>query len=155
MKKLLLLLFLVINVNAFAQTFFSSDSAGTKNIADLIIENTKNKYQLENVIARKENIEFRYRHGPRSLIRIHFQIFPDPGAKLFILKGLTGNYEDIFPFWKKYFQADADTTAIESTGNAKSAAFNFLTKEIVYSFSRLAKPLWQIKPHSLVDPIKK
>ena len=63
-----MLLLLVINVHAFAQSqeaFFSSDSAGIKNIATLIIENTKNKYHLEKVISGRQNVEYWYRYDPQ------------------------------------------------------------------------------------------
>lgn len=155
MKKLTLILMLVINTNVFAQrqqAFFCSDTANIKNITNLIIENTKNNYHLDRVINHTWNVEFWYRYDPYTLIRIHFQIFPDKSA---ILKGLTGNYEDIFPFWKKYFQEDADTAVIEKSGGAKSASATFLKGEIVYIFRRISKPLWEIKPYSLVDPTKK
>ena len=158
MKKLTLILTLIINTNVFAQrqeAFFSGDSAGIKNIANLIIANTKNKYHLDKVITQKQNVEFWYRYDPHTLIRIHFQIFPDESAKIFILKGLTGNYVDIFPFWKKYFQEDADTEIIEKTGSVKSASISFLKGGIVYILRRISNLLWEIKPYSLADPTKK
>ena len=157
MKKLILILVLIINTNVFAQrqgAFFYSDSAGIKNIVSLIMENTKNKYHLDKVFNRKQNVEFWYRYDPHTLLRIHFQIFPDTSARLFILKTLTGNYEDIFPFWKKYFQENADSATIKKERFAKSAAIPFLKREIVYSFLGVGSS-WQIKPYSLVDPNKK
>ncbi len=158
MKTLIIAALVLINTNSFGQkeqAFFSSDSAGIKNMATLIMENTKNKYYFHKVFTQKSNVEFWYRYDKHTLITIHFQIFPDTSAWLFILKGLTGNYEDIFPFWKKYFQQDADSATIEKSGAVKSAALSFLRREIVYSFSKVANPLWQIRPYSLVDPTKK
>lgn len=157
MKTIPLLVLLMINLCAFAQkqeAFFYSDSAGIKNIATLIIENTKNKYHLDKVIAQKNNVEYWYRYDQHTLIRIHFQVFPDKNTRPFILKGLTGNYEDILPFWKKYFQEDADSAVIEKAGAVKSPALSFLKGEIVYRFHR-GGSIWQISPYSLVDPDKK
>lgn len=154
---MLLLTLIVINFDSFAQiqkTFFYSDSAGIKNIANLIIENSKNKYQLDRVFNQKTNVEYWYCHGQHTLITIHFQVFPDKSTRPFILKGLTGNYEDIFPFWKKYFQEDADSAVIQKAGAVKSPALGFLKGEIVYRFHR-GGSVWQISPYSLVDPDKK
>jgi hypothetical protein len=155
MKTLIIAVLILITINAFAQkqeAFFSSDSAGIKSIVNLVMENTKNKYHLDRVINQTWNVEFWYRYDPHTLVRIHFQIFPDKSA---LLKGLTGNYVDIFPFWKRYFQENADTAVIEKTGGVKSAAVSFLKGKIVYGFRRVAKPLWQISPLSLVAPTKK
>ena len=157
MKTFIIAALILINANVFAQrqeTFFYSDSAGIKNIVNLIMENTKNKYHLDKVFNRKQNVEFWYRYEKYNLVRIHFQIFPDTSARLFILKTLDGNYEDIFPFWKKYFQENADSATIKKERVAKSAAIPFLKREIVYSFHG-GGSLWQIKPYSLVDPTKK
>ena len=57
MKTFIIAALILINTNVFAQrqeAFFSSDSAGIKNIANLIIANTKNKYHLDRVSKNHE-----------------------------------------------------------------------------------------------------
>lgn len=154
MKKVILLLLLFVNVYAFAQkqeAFFCRDSANIKNIANLVIENTKNKYQLERVISQRQDVEFWYRHEKHDLVRIHFKFFPDRSA---VLAGLTGNYEDIFPFWKKYFQQDADMAKMEKERSGKLVTTPFLNGTAEFSF-RKGGSIWQIKPLYKVDPTKK
>jgi hypothetical protein len=155
MKKTILVLLLFINANTFAQkqeAFFCRDSANIKNIANLIIENTKNKYQLDKVISHRQDVEFWYRYEKYNLVRIHFKFFPDRSA---VLAGLTGNYEDIFPFWKRYFQQDADSSMLAKERGAKLVTTPFLNGTAEFNFLKVANPLWQIKPVYKVDPTKK
>ncbi len=153
MKKLFFILFLFINATLFAQTGkgFATDSANIINFANSVVATAKNSYQPDKVFRHRFVVELWYRSSLPEKIRMEFRILPDKTA---ILVHLTGYYEDIFPYWKKYYQPDADMTDLEKAGKTQTTA-PFLQGQVKSFFNKIMNKLWEVKSGYIPDPVKK
>ena len=155
MKKFFFILFVFFNVSTFAQTGkgFATDSANIINFANSIVASAKNTYQPDKVFRHRLVVELWYRCSLPEKIRMEFRIMDDKTA---VLVHLTGYYEDIFPYWKKYYQPDADMATLEKAGNSEMNA-PFLQGQVKSFFTKITitGKLWQLKNDYKPDPIKK
>jgi hypothetical protein len=144
MKKLFLFFAIIISLNAFAQkteAFFSSDSSGIQNIVNRIMEHTANEYHLDKIFNKRNDVTYWYRHDEHDKIDIHFQKVFD---STWMLKTMYGKYEDIFPFWKNYFDESADMKATEIARKGRVASKPFSKGQVEFYFTRIGSD-WQIK----------
>jgi hypothetical protein len=151
MKRSALVLLLFISTQAFAQTesaFYSRDSAGISRIVNMIVTNTKNKYQADKVIPGRNDIQVWYRFEKYELLRMHFEMQPDRSV---MLESVSGRYEDLFPFWKKYFQPNVDTVA---PAKAPQIIAPFLNGKAMFIFRTQPQHLAQIQIGYKADPVK-
>ena len=145
MRKLTLILMLIINTNVFAQNekaFFCKDSADAKKIAALIMENAANDYYLTKSLNRRNDIYIEYMNNAHDVIVIHFKLLPGGGTMLI---GIKGKYEELFPFWKKNFEADADMMAVAKTGKGEVVKIPFRDGKLIFYFIRLAGSKWYMR----------
>ena len=153
MKKILLLFTMLISLNAFAQkteAFVSSDATGIKNIVSRIMEHTANEYHLDKVFNTSQNVQYWYRHDVHDKIDMHFQKIFD---STWMLKTLRGRYEDIFPFWKKYFDENADMQATETAKKGKVISSPYSKGQVEFYFSRMPGGDWEVK--TWYGPVRK
>jgi hypothetical protein len=155
MKKFLCLLLLITGLNAIAQTekaFFTRDSASMLNISNLIVENAKNKYHLDKVLPRGNSAEIWYRNEDKVRLTATFKFFPDRSV---VLTHVTGNYDDIFLFWKKYFDADAQVAEERAkVKDIKVITTPFLNGKALFYFARINSQMGELKATYDVDPTK-
>ena len=145
MKKFLLFFTMLISINAFAQkteAFFSRDSSGIKSIVSLIMSGTKNEYHLDKLFNQRRDVRYWYRHDLHDKIDIHFQEVFD---STWMLKTIYAPYEDIFHFWKKYFDENSDMQATESAKKGKIVSSPFSKGQVEFYFSRMPGGDWEIK----------
>jgi hypothetical protein len=153
MKPLLCLLFLFTGIGAKAQSeaaFFTRDSASMIDIAKLVVENAKNRYQLDKVIPHYTSAEIWYRNDDKTLLRTNFKFFPDRSLALTHISGL---YVDIFPFWKKYFDADAQLEEPKSK-KAKEVTVPFLNGKATFYLRWVNSQMGEFRAIYDVDPTK-
>ena len=143
MKTFILAALILINTNVFGQkteAFFSRDSSGIKSIVSLIMSGTKNEYHLDKLFNLRQDVRYWYRHDLHDKIDIHFQEVFD---STWMLKTLDGPYEDIFPFWKKYFDGNADMEATKTARKGKVVSSPFSKGQVEFYFSGGGD--WQIR----------
>jgi hypothetical protein len=122
------------------------------NIANLIVENAKNKYQLDKVLPRGNHAEIWYRNEEKVLLRATFQFFPDRSV---VLTHVSGIYDDIFPFWKKYFDADAQATEERTKPkDMKIITTPFLNGKALFYFGRINSKMGELKTTYNINPTK-
>ncbi|AYD48217.1 hypothetical protein [Arachidicoccus soli] len=56
------------------------------------------------------------------------------GTQKFFLKAIQGNYIDVFPFWKKYFDSTADLEKMANIGRAKPLYFKLFNDSVSFMF---------------------
>jgi len=155
MKKLLGLLLLITGLNVIAQSeraFFTRDSASMVNISNLVVENAKNKYHLDKVLPRNSSAEIWYRNEDNVLLRATFKFFPDRSV---VLTHVTGIYDDIFPFWKKYFDADAQVEDRTKGKKLKIITTPFLNGKALFFLKPINSQMGELKATYDVDPTRK
>ena len=122
MKRSLFVLFLMMNIAANAQlSFVTEDLKDVRNLADSVALNAKRKYVYEKegtpsgepnyyMIAYsniddsndKMNVVFRInRVGYNPALEIE-------GTKEYSFHGVSGRFLDLFPFWQKFIDNNAD-----------------------------------------------
>lgn len=149
MKALIFFSVLIINTVAFGQmekTFTSKDSSDIHKLIDTILTTTKNKYQLKNINTVHENaIEAVYVNGTHNLI-IEFTSNKPNGSTTtsYSFISITGLYEDVFPFWKKYFQPNADMTSIAKTNYCKPVIIPYAEGNMISSFNKYGD-YWELE----------
>jgi len=140
MKNLILISLLMIHPGAFGQmekTFTSKDSSDIPRLINLILKNTKNKYQLNNINTVHENaIEVIYSNGTHKLIIEFTRNKPGGNTTLYTFISLTGLYKDVFPFWKKYYQQDAKMAPIAKTTHGKVITTSYVEGKMISSFNK-------------------
>lgn len=148
MKKILFAVLLITGLNAAAQTesaFFARDSAAMINITRLVLESAKNKYHFEKAFPQKWSAEFWYRNDSAKtvLVRIAFKLLSDKSG--WVLTHVSGVCDDIFPFWKKYFDADAVLAEKLSAKEFKYITNPFLKGKTMYHFARINSQMGEIQ----------
>ncbi|MEP6595229.1 MAG: hypothetical protein ABJA71_04745 [Ginsengibacter sp.] len=149
MKILILISVLIIHTEAFGQmekTFTSKDSSDIPRLIDLIVKNTKNKYRLKNINTIHENtIEVIYSNAAHNLI---FEFTRNqPGGDTtssYTFISLTGLYEDVFPFWKKYYQPDAKMAPTAKATHGKVIITSYVEGKMISSFNKYGD-YWELE----------
>ena len=140
MRNLIFISLLMIHTGAFGQmekTFTSKDSSDIPRLINLILKNTKNKYQLNNINTVHENaIEVIYSNGAHKLIIEFTRNKPADNTTVYTFISLTGLYKDVFPFWKKYYQQDAKMGPIAKATHGKVIATSFVDGKMISSFNK-------------------
>jgi hypothetical protein len=140
-------------MKAIAQSeraFFARDSASMIHISNLVVENAKNKCKLDKVIAHYTSAEIWYRSDDKTLLRTNFKFFPDRSVALTHISGL---YEDIFPFWKKYFDADAVMEEPKSK-KASEVTMSFFNGKATFYLRWVNSKIGEFRAIYDVDPAK-
>ena len=146
MKKLLVIIILISNAAAaqIQEKIKTTSRADVDLIVNLVLNETTKKYTQVKVDSVKSRyyIDNQFSDG-ENLVNVYFAKYNEGGNKDLNITGsnyyrfarVAGVYKDVFPFWKKYFQPDADflqvatnkngkVVQLQSNGDNYSAAFN-------------------------------
>ncbi|MFT3750949.1 MAG: hypothetical protein QM768_21730 [Agriterribacter sp.] len=135
------LLLLSISVSSFSQDRFfnTTNRKDVDYVLNEVLSNTKNKYnQVKIDSLRYENvIEFHYSDGEHQLY-VEFNKNEKGGNKdlgipdtlKYSFSALRGFYQDVFPFWKKYYEPEADYVQTAMTKHGKPNASELPTKRV-------------------------
>lgn len=154
MKKILLLLTTFFTVHALAQiqsSFKTSDRNIVTNFVNNVLSTTIKKYiqvQIDSVKCKK-CISFWYSDGENFLYIDFWKIseggntdLGTPDTMYYKLATVRGIYKDLFPFWKKNFQEDAEFEKIAFDKHAR--VIQFKPTRYVATFNR-GEVFWQIE----------
>ncbi len=144
MRQFILMLLLAATTNAFAQkeeAFFRKDSVDARKIAAMIMANAIGNYHYSTMLNKKNDIHIDYMNDERFVIKIHFAVIPEG----ILLVGVTGRYEELFPFWKTNFEPDADKAALEKTGKGKVLKIPFSGRTLIIYFMKQGASRWYIR----------
>jgi hypothetical protein len=155
MKNLIIILLLIISASAFGQmekTFSSKDSSDIPRLIDLVLKDTKNKYQLYNIDTSKENaIQVIYSDGKHKMIIEFARVKPGsnhdiniPDMMHYTFVSITGLYGDVFPFWKKYYQPDAKRSATAKMRHGKVIITPYLNGKMISAFNKYGD-YWELE----------
>lgn len=156
---LLICLFTAFSASAqMEKTFSSRDSSDITKLVNTVLASTKNQYHLDTLDVRRvtpkyESISVKYSDGTHWL-RIDFTGIKSggnfdlgtPDTLNFTFVELTGFFQDIFPFWKKYYQPDADMVTVVNDGRGKVIVVSYLKGTMVSAFNKDGD-LWSIDNH--------
>jgi hypothetical protein len=148
MKKGLLIGLLFIQTIAFGQmekNFSSNDSADIPKLVKLIITNAKNTYKLKNINHSHENaIEVVYASGKNNLVIEFAGNKTNDGVTVYTFVSVTGLFEDVFRFWKRYYQHNAKGNAVLKAGHGKVTKTALAGGAMITSFVKYGDK-WEIE----------
>ena len=150
MKISILSFLLTLQVCVFGQMekgFPTKDSSDISRMIDVILKNAKNKYQLKNINTVHENaLEVVYTNGTHNLLIEFTRNKPNGNATLsYSFISITGLYEDVFPFWKKYYQKDAKMAHVLKATHGKAIiTSSYAEGKIISSFNKYGD-YWELE----------
>jgi hypothetical protein len=127
MKSLILAALLCAALISRSQEILFTDSTKISPIATSIITESPGYHLIRiDTSQSKKSLSFIYSDGSNTL-SIEFAIMKMGGNKdlelpdtvYYKLAAIKGPYKALFPYWKKYFQPDADLIEVQANGHGK------------------------------------
>lgn len=150
---ILLALFALSCTTVCAQLKFVSDNKNDLRIlADSIVLNAKRNYQFstEQLKDKESFYILRYRDvdNPTNMIPVGIKIYMEgknvdleiERKPIYYFSIVQGRFLDLFPFWKKYIDVNADENIISKKGNARTKKDNR-----TFFFKKEYNELWTIE----------
>jgi hypothetical protein len=162
MNKVLLISFLFFSKYSFSQVervFKTKDRQAVTDFVNEILVNTTKKYNQVRIDTSKQNnsINFWYSDG-ENFLNIYFYKFTEGGNKdleivgetYYGLQSIKGIYKDLFPFWKKYFEGDAEFNQVALSKHGKTMQIPYGGRKYVATFN--GPDVWQLDIKDYTTP---
>lgn len=164
-KGILIICLFTVSLSVSAQLekkFITTDRTDVTNVVNLILSNTKNQYKLEGVdtLTCGPCLLYHYSDGLHTLVISFIKLKSGGNSDLeipdtlhYTFAAIQGFYQDVFPFWKKYYQPDAEMVDVAKTGNGKVIMHEDSKGTWVSTFNKGGE-IWQLENRFQFDPNK-
>lgn len=153
MKKLLILLLLPFYMQAQTNNrIIFKERKQVFEVVEQLLATTKNSYKLVEIdsVKCRSCISFTYSDSVHKLTAFFYKDKSKGNYDLGIpdtinyrFGGITGFYLDVFPFWKQFFQPEADMIVVQGEGHGKVITLNEANKTWIVTMNK-EREAWMI-----------